>query len=93
MILYYTTRAKQDVEEAFLWYKKQQKGLGNDFLDCMEKTLNDMMDFPEIYPVCYKKFRRALLHKFPFSVFYTIEHYKIVIHAIFNQYQSSLKQP
>ncbi len=93
MILAYTPRAKQDVEEAFLWYKKQQKGLGNDFLACMENTLKDIMDFPEIYPVCYKKFRRALLHKFPFAVFYTIERHNIVIHAVFNQHQSPLKQP
>jgi len=41
----------------------------------------------------YKKFRRALLRKFPFSVFYTIEKDDIILHAVFDNRQSPLKHP
>jgi len=93
MTVFYTERAKQDVGLAFLWYEKQQKDLGYDFLDCMDGILRNISDFPESYQVVYKKFRRALLRKFPFSVFYTIEKGDIILHAVFDNRQSALKRP
>jgi len=93
MKLYYTHRAKQDVELAFLWYEKQRKGLGHDFLACMDAMLGNIIEFPEMYSASYKNFRRALLRKFPFSVFYTIEKNDIILHAVFDNRQSPLKRP
>jgi len=93
MKLYYTHRAKQDVELTFLWYEKQQKGLGYDFLDCMDAMLGNIIEYPESYAVAYKDFRRGLLRRFPFSVFYTIEKDKIILHAVFDNRQSPLKRP
>jgi len=36
MKLRYTERAKGDVESAFVWYERQRRGLGFEFLDCVE---------------------------------------------------------
>ncbi|MCO6412682.1 MAG: hypothetical protein J5I92_08055 [Thiogranum sp.] len=36
MKLRYTDRAKDDVELAFAWYERQRRGLGFEFLDCVE---------------------------------------------------------
>ena len=36
MILRYTDRSKDDVDLAFAWYEKQRRGLGFEFLDCVE---------------------------------------------------------
>ena len=41
MTLRYTERAKDDIELAFEWYEKQRRGLGFEFLDCIEKSLNN----------------------------------------------------
>lgn len=35
MKLYYTERAKEDVELAVKWYEKQQNGLGIEFLSAL----------------------------------------------------------
>lgn len=93
MRLLYTDRSKEDVELAFEWYEKQQKGLGFDFLDCIEASLNNILNFPEMYAACYSNFRRCVVSRFPFSIFYTIEDYRIIIHAVFNNRQDPHKRP
>jgi len=43
MTLRYTNRAQDDLETAFLWYEKQRRGLGFEFLDCVEVALQSMI--------------------------------------------------
>jgi plasmid stabilization system protein ParE len=93
MRLLYTDRSKEDVELAFEWYEKQQKGLGVEFLNCIEASLNNILNFPEMYAACYLNFRRCVVSRFPFSIFYTVEDYQIVIHAILNNRQDPQKRP
>lgn len=38
MNLSYTDRAKVDLELAFAWYEGQRRGLGFEFLDCVENA-------------------------------------------------------
>lgn len=75
MNLRYTDRSRDDVELAFEWYEKQRRRLGFEFLDCVEVSINNILNFPEMYEVCYSKFRRCVIRRFPFSIFYTIEDY------------------
>jgi len=93
MILRYTDRSKDDVELAFEWYEKQRRGLGFDFLDCVEVSLKSIQSFPEMYENVYSNFRRCVIRRFPFSVFYTIEGDEIVIHSIFDNRQDPQKLP
>jgi len=41
MKLRYTDRSKDDVELAFAWYERQRRGLGFEFLDCVEAALQN----------------------------------------------------
>ena len=93
MRLRYTDRAKDDVELAFEWYEKQRKGLGFEFLDCIEISINNILSFPEMYKICYLNFRSCVLRRFPFSLFYTIEGEEIVIHSVFDNRQDTKKRP
>jgi len=93
MSLRYTDHAREDVTCAFLWYEKQRRGLGNDFLDCMELALEDIAAFPEMFPVSHARFRKALIRRFPFSIFYMIERGMIVVHAVFDNRQDPDKRP
>jgi len=65
----------------------------NDFLDCMELALKDIVAFPEMFPVSHATFRRALIRRFPFSIFYMIEKETIVVHAVFDNRQAPDKRP
>jgi plasmid stabilization system protein ParE len=93
MILRYTDRSKDDVELAFAWYEKQRRGLGFEFLDSVEMSLKNILTFPQMYNLCYSNFRRCVIRRFPFSIFYTIEHEEIVIHSVFDNRQDTKKRP
>lgn len=93
MKLLYTDRAKVDIEVAFDWYEKQRKGLGFEFLDCVELAIKNIASFPEMYEIRYANFRGCVTRRFPFSIFYTIEKDEIVIHSVFNNRQDPQKWP
>lgn len=93
MRLRYTDRAKNDLEVAFVWYEKQRYGLGFEFLDCIEIAIKEVLTFPEMYQLCYSNFRRNVIRRFPFSIFYTIEDNEIVVHSVFDNRQNPEKRP
>ncbi len=93
MKLRYTSRAKNDLELAFEWYEMQRRGLGFEFLDCIEIAIKEILTFPEMNQVCYSNFRRNVIRRFPFSVFYTIEEKEIIIHSVFDNRQNPEKRP
>jgi plasmid stabilization system protein ParE len=93
MKLRYTARAKDDLEIAFEWYEDQRYGLGFEFLDCVEAAIETFIQMPKLYAKQHNHFRRALIRRFPFSIFYTIEKKEIVVHAIFDNRQDPAKRP
>ncbi len=93
MNLKYTNRAEDDVELAFRWYEIQRRGLGFEFLDCIEAAISSIIRFPEMYERSYSNFRRCVIRRFPFSIFYSIENNLIVIHSVFDNRQDPDKRP
>ena len=93
MRLQYTDRSKDDIDLAFRWYELQRRGLGFEFLDCIEISLNNIISFPEMYEISHSNFRRCVIRRFPFSIFYTIENDKIIIHSVFDNRQDPKKRP
>ncbi len=61
--------AESDTNDAYQWYEAQRKGLGEDFLLCIEEALSRASRNPAIYSVVHKEVRRVLIHRFPFGVF------------------------
>ena len=93
MKLRYTGRAKDDVELAFVWYERQRRGLGFEFLDCVENAVKSITENPEMYKLTYSSFRGCVIRRFPFSVFYTIESAEIIVHSVFDNRQDPKKNP
>ncbi len=93
MKLRYTDRAKEELDIAFGWYEGQRRRLGFEFLDCVEATIEAILQMPKMYTRHHHNFRRALIRRFPFAVFYTIEENEIVVHAIFDNRQDPVKLP
>ena len=91
MNLRYSKRAIIDIEIAMGWYEGQRKGLRIEFLDCLEGTVIRILENPSLYSVKYKMLRSALVRRFPFSVFYTIEKSKVLVHAVFDNRQDPVK--
>ena len=64
--------AAADIEEAYRWYEQRQVGLGEEFLAAVDAILGDVVSHPSAYPAVYREARRALLHRFPYAIFYRI---------------------
>ncbi|MBI4461190.1 MAG: type II toxin-antitoxin system RelE/ParE family toxin [Acidobacteria bacterium] len=73
--------AAADIEEAFLWYERQRAGLGDDFLAAVQATLDNIVTHPITYPVIHRNTRRALLHRFPYQIFYRLYDEAVVMVA------------
>lgn len=93
MNILYTNRAKFEIEVAFDWYENQKEGLGIEFINKIEQSLETIKEFPESSQIIYKTFRRLIIKRFPFSVFYTIEAEGIIIHAVFDNRRDPKKLP
>lgn len=76
--------AEAEMEEAFRWYEQRNKGLGDDFLLCVEESLIKIQRTPEAYPVVHRKIRRALIRRFPYGIFYLLNEEKIIVLAVFH---------
>ena len=74
--------AESDIEDAYNWYESQRKGLGEDFLLCIEEALSRASRNPAIYSVVYKEVRRVLIRRFPFGVFFIDGETKISVLAV-----------
>ena len=93
MKLLYTERAKNDIDSAFAWYENQRRGLGFDYLDCVEIAVKSILDNPEIYQIIYSNIRACMIRRFPFSVFYSTEGEGVIVHAVFDNRQDPENRP
>ncbi len=89
----YTGRSKVDLDIAISWYERQRKGLGLDFLDCIEAALVSIAESPHIYRIYHSHFRGCTIKRFPFIIYYTIEGDEIIVHSVFNSRQDPDKRP
>jgi len=69
------------VAEAQKWYEKQQLGLAAQFNIEFNATLDKLAETPFIYPARYRDVRRAVLHRFPFLVWYRIQNSSVTVLA------------
>ncbi len=79
--------AQADIEEAARWYELRSEGLGQRFLDEVERTLARLAANPLLYPKLHRQIRRALLRRFPLGIFYLAERDRIVVVAIMHARQ------
>jgi len=93
MKLRYTDRAKDDLEIALQWYERQKKGLGLEFLSCVEMAIKSIRINPEIYQVYYSSFHGCVIRRFPYVIFYTIENEGVVVHSVFDSRRNPNVRP
>ena len=59
--------------EASVWYDGERAGLGAEFLAELRTTFGRIEAGPLQFPVVAGEFRRAIIHRFPFGVFFILE--------------------
>lgn len=74
--------AEDEMIEAAVFYETAAPGLGNDFLNDVQQAIDRLCEYPLAGEAVAPGLRRMLLHRFPFSVMYSIETNVILVIAI-----------
>jgi hypothetical protein len=76
--------ARNEIQDAFIWYNEQRHNLGNDFIITLEYYFSVIILNPFIYAEKYKNMRAAVMHKFPFLIVFEIEEKNIIVYSVFH---------
>lgn len=63
--------AEAELAEVALWYEAQAPGLGQQFLDEFERTMERVVRFPDAWTKISVRHRRCLFRRFPYAVVYS----------------------
>lgn len=84
MIIRFTPDADAELAEARQWYAHQREDLDMEFMECIDDVLSRIVRVPDLYPIVYRNLRRAVVRRFPFTVFYEITTDEIQVIAVFH---------
>jgi plasmid stabilization system protein ParE len=80
----FTQTARAELIEAQDWYEDEAAGLGRRFREAIDALTERMSTNPLQFPVVYKNVRRALLRRFPYSLFFVIDDDTLLVIACFH---------
>lgn len=55
--------ARQELDDAFVWYERQSSGLGYEFLDEIDRTIHRIKAYPDSCAELTPGMRRALVNR------------------------------
>lgn len=76
--------AELEISDAIQWYEYQRKGLGSEFLICIDEAIEKIKRVPQLFPLVHRNIRRVVVRRFPFAVFYEIKELEIRVLAVFH---------
>ncbi len=79
--LVFLRSADEDIQAAYEFYEDYQDRRGDVFIRHLDAAFSHLRAFPEIAPPFYNRYRRLLVPRFPYGIFYTIEG-RIIVAAV-----------
>ncbi len=64
--------AEAEINEARLYYDLLSPGLGDSFIDEIEKALAQISEFPNAAPLVRGKIRKKIISCFPYALLYSV---------------------
>jgi plasmid stabilization system protein ParE len=71
--------AEADLDDAARWYEEERVGLAQRFLNDADRTFARIRERPLQFPSVSSDVRRALLHTFPYAVYFRASDGTIVV--------------
>jgi plasmid stabilization system protein ParE len=83
----YSSAAAAEIRNAIAWYSKPDIGQSPAFVRELERTEAHLRSRPELYQRVEGEIRRAILRRFPYSLFYVIENNLVLVLACMHRHQ------
>jgi len=71
-----------DIEAAFQWYESEEPGLGSEFIEQLRHAYRRILSGPFAYQELRSGIRRAIIRRFPYAIYFSIEEEVIVVVAV-----------
>ena len=83
--------AEQDIADAYGWYEGRRAGLGEEFLSCVDACIQAICRTPEMHRTIHENYRRGLVRRFPYAVFYEYAADTVTVYCVFHTSQDADK--
>ena len=83
--------APEAIDDAYAWYDERRTGLGAEFLSCLDACIQAISRWPESHPAVFQSYRRALVRRFPYAVFYEVQANNLTVYGVFHTSRDSSK--
>ena len=81
----------EDAIIAYNWYEEKSKGLGEDFLRIFYAISSEIKRNPLASQKVHKDFRRKLMRRFPYAIYYLINKNDIIVYGLFHSARNPVK--
>lgn len=71
-----------DIQRAYDFYEDCQTGRGEVFIRHLDAAFAHLRTFPESAPIFRGNYRRLLVPRFPYGIFYTLEPTRIIVAGV-----------
>ena len=81
--------AAEEAEEAARWYEDQCPGLGEEFLEEIDRAIDRIRESPQRWRQygADARVRRFIVHRFPYAVVYTYDATRVLVIAVAHQHR------
>jgi plasmid stabilization system protein ParE len=83
--------AEQDIADAYAWYEERRSGLGEEFLSSVDAGVEAIRRTPAMHGPVFLGFRRALIRRFPYALFYEYVRNTVTVYAVFHMSRHPLR--
>ena len=79
--------ADLDIQQAYDYYEDYQEGRGAVFMRHLDAAFGQLRRFPESGPRFHLSYRRLLVPRFPYGIFYTVEARGVIVSGVMDTRQ------
>lgn len=77
-------QAEAEFEVAQSWYEERTRGLGQEFVTCVQATIDAVRRNPDQFQRVDGDVRRALVRRFPYAILFLPDPESVAIIAVFH---------
>jgi len=75
---------EEDAIKGYAWYEDKSRGLGEEFLRIFYACATEIPRNPLLYTKVHHDFRRRLLRRFPYAIYFTVKADQVAVIGLFH---------
>lgn len=87
-VVIFTRVAQLRYRAARDWYEQAKPGLGTQFTDNLDEAVLTVRRQPAQFKIAVRQYRRALVKRFPYELFFEFNEEQVIIYSVFHTSQN-----